>query len=97
MTTPKQDTAATDTAATDPDAIRDWLLDRVAFYLERPVTDLRPDVKLVEYGLDSVYALTLCGDIEDEYGLELEPTLAWDHPTVDAIVTLLREMISGNR
>src|SRR5262245_14249660 len=74
--------------------IKAWLSDKVAFYLEMPATDIQPDVKLVEYGLDSVYALALCGDIDDEYSLEVEPTLAWDHPTVDAIAVLLAEMVA---
>ena len=78
----------------DEAALRGWLLDKVAFYLERPAEEIKPDVKLVEYGLDSMYALTLCGAIEDEYGLELEPTLAWDHPTVDALTALLQERLT---
>ena len=40
---------------------------------------------LAEYGLDSVAALSLCGDIEEEFGLIVEPTVAWDHPTVQAL------------
>lgn len=75
------------------ETIRDWLLERVADYVEMPVADIKSDVKLVEYGLDSVYALTLCGDIDDEYGIEVDPTLAWDYPTVDAIVGYLLELL----
>ncbi|MFE6744846.1 acyl carrier protein [Kitasatospora purpeofusca] len=71
-----------------------WLTDRVAFYLEIPAEQIAPDVKLVEYGLESVYALALCGDVEDEYGIEVEPTLAWDYPTVEALVGLLQERLA---
>ncbi|MGH1554865.1 acyl carrier protein [Streptomyces sp. L7] len=41
-----------------------------------------PTVPLAEYGMDSVCALSLCGDIEDDFGITVEPSLAWDHPTV---------------
>lgn len=78
-------------------AVRDWLIEKVAFYLEQPATAIEPNVKLVEYGLDSVYALALCGDIEDEFDLEVEPTLAWDYPTIDAITGLLGEMITEKK
>ncbi|MEK2488303.1 acyl carrier protein [Kitasatospora purpeofusca] len=71
-----------------------WLTERVAFYLEIPAEQIAPDVKLVEYGLESVYALALCGDVEDEYGIEVEPTLAWDYPTVEALVGLLQERLA---
>ncbi|MEV7287852.1 acyl carrier protein [Streptomyces sp. NPDC093252] len=82
----------TDTASaadTAPEAIHTWLVDRVAYYLERPATDVDPGADLAELGLDSVYALTLCGDVEDRYALVVEPTLAWDHPTIEAITAHL--------
>ncbi|KJY42256.1 polyketide synthase [Streptomyces sp. NRRL B-1568] len=74
--------------------IRDMLLNLVASYLEQPVTDIRSDVKLLDYGLDSIFALTLCGDVEDEYGIEVKSTLAWDYPTIDAITGFLHEALS---
>lgn len=79
-----------------PEAVRDWLLDRVAFYLETPAAEINPDTRFVELGLDSVYALTLCGDIEERYDLSVEPTLAWDYPTVHALAGYLHgELAAG--
>ncbi|MEV7022283.1 acyl carrier protein [Kitasatospora sp. NPDC093558] len=77
--------------ASDTQQLTRWLTDRVAYYLEIPAEQIEPNVKLVEYGLESVYALALCGDVEDELGIEVEPTLAWDYPTIDALVGLLME------
>ncbi|MGW4895985.1 acyl carrier protein [Kitasatospora sp. NPDC004240] len=74
--------------------LRTWLTERVAFYLEIPAEQIRPDVKLVEYGLESVYALALCGDAEDEFEIELEPTLAWDYPSIEALSGLLAEKLA---
>jgi acyl carrier protein len=76
------------------DDIRTWVLDRVAYYIERAPSEIDPDAKLVGYGLDSVYALSLCGDIEDEYALVVDPTLAWDYPTVNAIAGCLLEILT---
>lgn len=73
------------TAGVPVEVIRQWLVSRVAFYLELPESAVDPDAGLVEMGFDSVYALTLSGDVEDEFGLELEPTIAWDHRTVNAL------------
>ena len=78
-----------------PGGLALWLTERIAFYLEIPTGDIRPDVKLVEYGLESVYALALCGDIEDEFEIEVDPTLAWDHPTIDAISEVLTEQLAA--
>jgi acyl carrier protein len=65
--------------------LREWLVERVARYLEIAPAQLDPDQPFAEIGLDSVYALTLCGDIEDALGIEVEPTMAWDYPTVNVL------------
>ncbi|GAA3947108.1 hypothetical protein GCM10023085_31640 [Actinomadura viridis] len=62
-----------------------WLTELVAAYAELPPGRIDPGRPLADYGLDSVYALAVCSDIEDRFGLAVEPTLAWDHPTVEAI------------
>ncbi|ALM17754.1 Phosphopantetheine attachment site domain protein [Mycobacteroides abscessus subsp. abscessus] len=66
-------------------ALDDWLAGKIAGYLSITADQVDRDRSLADYGLDSVYALTLCGEIEDEFGLTVEPTLAWDYPTVDAM------------
>jgi acyl carrier protein len=63
-----------------------WLIGRVAAYTRLSEAEIDPAAPLTGYGLDSVAALSLCGDIEDEFDLIVEPTVAWDHPTVDALV-----------
>ncbi|MFJ5721476.1 acyl carrier protein [Streptomyces sp. NPDC093149] len=92
----------TETTATSPDpairtpqAISSWLVDRVSYYLERPASEIDEGVQLAEMGLDSVYVFTLCGDIEDRFGLVVEPTMAWDHPTVEAITAHLVAELAG--
>jgi acyl carrier protein len=73
--------------------LRAWMIERVAEYLERPPEQIEPDVSLASYGMDSLYALVLCGDIEDHLGITVDPTLAWDHPTIDAIVAFLEQTV----
>ncbi|MDH6580234.1 acyl carrier protein [Kitasatospora sp. MAP5-34] len=87
----------TTTTISSTTEIRDWLRERVAFYLERPIEEIDSAARLVEYGLDSLYALTLCGDIEDEFDITVPPTLAWDFPSVNAIAEQLHDQISEQR
>jgi acyl carrier protein len=70
-------------------AIQDWLTGRVAFYLERSVAEIDPAVALAEFGIDSVSALALCGDVEDEWNLEVDATMVFDYPTVKDIALYL--------
>jgi acyl carrier protein len=66
----------------DPDAIGSWLAERIGHYLRLPAGEIDHDAPLAGYGLDSVYAFALCGDIEDQLGVAVEPTLVWDVDTV---------------
>ncbi|MET8690805.1 acyl carrier protein [Streptomyces sp. NPDC004732] len=69
--------------------LRGWLTARLAVYLARPESSIDHDTPLAHYGMDSVWALSLCGDLEEEKDLIVDPTLVWDHPTVTDIVAHL--------
>jgi acyl carrier protein len=69
--------------------IAEWLAARVADYLCLDPADVTPTVPLAEYGLDSVLAGALCGDIEDRFAILVDPTLAFDYPTVELIAEFL--------
>ncbi|AMM27956.1 acyl carrier protein [Acinetobacter pittii] len=48
-----------------------------------------PEQNFTSYGLDSIVALSVSGDLEDLTKLELEPTLLWDYPTINALAEYL--------
>ena len=73
------------------ESVRSWLSDRVASYTDRPVATVAADAPITEYGLDSVSALELCAEIEDRYGVRVEPVDLWDHPTVAALGALVAD------
>ncbi|MER7757774.1 acyl carrier protein [Kitasatospora sp. NPDC097643] len=79
---------------TTPQDLEAWLTERVAFYLECPADEIDPHGPFPELGLDSIYALTLCGDIEDALGLVVAPVVTWDHPTVVQLAAHLREELN---
>ncbi|MEU9300201.1 acyl carrier protein [Streptomyces sp. NPDC048269] len=87
MTVPTSRHTATTAAAATTVGVppHEWLSARLSLYLRRAPETIDPTVPLAEYGMDSVAALSLCGDLEDEFGLEVEPTLLWDHPTVESL------------
>ncbi|MGI5195724.1 acyl carrier protein [Streptomyces sp. CA-288835] len=102
MSVPATDrTANTEHTAHTVESLSRWLADRIALYLKRTPSEIQPTVPLAEYGLDSVAALSLCGDIEEDFDLVLEPTVAWDYPTIEALaghlVEELRAMEGGHR
>ena len=68
------------------DGLRQWVVEQVAEQARLPHTEVLPDVPLAEYGLDSLYTVTLAADLEDGLGLSLEPTVALEHPTIGELV-----------
>ena len=73
------------------DILVDWLIDLIASYLNTDPDAVETDRALGDYGLDSVFALKLCTDLEFEYGFLAQPTIAWDYPTIDDIAGHLTE------
>lgn len=80
---------------TPTETIETWLVDRVVAYGKVDAASFTPETPLAELGLDSVYALTLCGDIEDEFGLEVDPTIVWDHPTIRSLAHGISERLAA--
>ena len=85
----------TSTQPIDVTTLRDWLTGRIAEFTERPPAEIAVDKPLGEYGVDSVSALTVCAEIEDHFDITVEPTLLWDHPTIDAIAEALVDEVNA--
>jgi acyl carrier protein len=66
-----------------------WMIERVSRRLKIPAHDVDPVRRLQEYGLDSLEALSLTGEIEALLGRPVEPTILWDHPTIRAVASSL--------
>jgi polyketide synthase 13 len=66
-----------------------WIVGRLAQRLKRPAQDIDPVCQLQEYGLDSLEALSLTGEIELLLGRPVDPTVLWDHPSIRAVATFL--------
>ncbi|NEO37002.1 MAG: acyl carrier protein [Moorea sp. SIOASIH] len=65
--------------------IQDWLVSYLAELLE--IAPNKVDVKkpFERYGLDSSTAIGLTGELEQWLGYEIEPTLLFDYPTIEAV------------
>ena len=64
-------------------AIQNWLLKELAEKLSVDVEAIDTREPLTRYGLDSIDAVTLVGDLEDWLESELPSTLFWDYPTIE--------------
>jgi len=70
--------------------IQDWLVTRIADLLQLAPDTIDIQESFSNYGLSSLDAVTLSGDLEELLGRRLSPTLAYDYPN---ILTLSRYLV----
>jgi acyl carrier protein len=71
--------------------IQTWIVNYVAELLEVKPEKIDTAIAFDRYGLDSSAAVGLAGDLEDWLERELDPTLLYDYPTIDALTQHLTE------
>jgi acyl carrier protein len=67
----------------------EWLTIKVAGYVNVSPDAIDIDTPLADSGIDSVSAMELCVDLQREKGFDVETTIVWDYPTIDAIAGYL--------
>jgi len=72
-------------------AVQNWLVKQLAEQLSLDPSTINATEPLTRYGLDSIDAVTMVGDLEDWLDLELPSTLFWDHPTIEKSAQYLVE------
>jgi acyl carrier protein len=71
--------------------VQNWLIDKLAEQLSLDAKTINISESLTRYGLDSIDAVTMVGDLEDWLDLELPSTLFWDYPTIEKSSQYLTE------
>ena len=72
-----------------------WLTLKFADWLEVPAEELDSRTPISSYGLDSISAVTLSVQLEDELGIELDTAVLWDRPTLESLAEHLTEGLNA--
>jgi acyl carrier protein len=67
------------------DEIQSWLIAKLSESLQLEPADLDLDTPMNRYGLNSIEAVSLSGDLEGFLGRRLSPTIFWDYPTINQL------------
>ncbi len=65
--------------------VRVWLVDYIAKILEFEPGEVKTGIPLSRYGLDSVAAAALSDDLGKALGRKVDPTVLYEHRTIDAL------------
>lgn len=80
------ETSSVDTSSEVTEAnIIDFLCERVSNYLRLELTDVKPELSLLELGMDSSLSMSLMLDLEKHLGIRLPDELMLEYPTIDQI------------
>ena len=71
--------------------MREWLRNWVSNATGQPPASIDESVPMVELGLSSRDAVAMASDIEDLTGVTLTATVAFRHPTIEALATVIVE------
>ncbi len=75
--------------------VRDWLGQWLVTRVGIDPSEIAADRKFDDYGLDSLAAVELSGELEDWSGVELTPTRAWEHPTIGSLSRFVAQNLIG--
>ncbi|MDA3921705.1 MAG: acyl carrier protein [Salinisphaera sp.] len=67
------------------EALCDWLLTCVAAKVKIDRDKIRTDVSMDEYGLDSVSAVSISGELSEMLNRDLPGTLLYEYSTIDEL------------
>jgi len=71
--------------------MRKWLRDWIANATGQPADAINDSTPMVELGLSSRDAVAMASDIEDLTGVTLTATVAFRHPTIESLATVIVE------
>ena len=79
--------------ASSTTAIAQWLITKLSEALGLSIEEIDPTCELSEYGLNSIEAVNLSGELEQLLNKRLPPTLLWDYPTIESLAEYLSQQI----
>ncbi len=75
--------------------IEEWLLKWLVARLSMDPAAIARDRPFAEFGVDSLTAVELSQELEDEFGVPLPAVVAWNYPTPAALARYLAEQTTG--
>jgi acyl carrier protein len=72
------------------DELRSWIVRYVAAVLDLDPDAIETDKAITDYGFDSAESVIMSGVMEEEFSIEVDPTVFFENPTIEGIVEALQ-------
>ncbi len=73
----------------EQEELQAWIRQRIAELMKVPVSAVASDVPLADYGLGSVQAVGLAGELAERFQISVPGEIFYDHPTIAAVARAL--------
>jgi len=70
-----------------------WLVTKLSAINTMKESEIRLDKPIANYGLDSLHALAIAGELEEMLDIELPLTMLWEYPTIEKISLFISDQL----
>jgi acyl carrier protein len=75
------------------ESICSWLIETIASVARVEASTLKAESAFVDLGLSSLAAVALTTRMSDIFGVDVDPMLTWDHPTIGEAARALSQRL----
>lgn len=72
-----------------------FLRSQIAERTKQAETAVRDDSVLIELGLQSIDAVLMCGEVEDHFGIEMDPAAVFEHKTLESFAQFVLQKMAA--
>jgi acyl carrier protein len=85
------------TASTLRDDVESYVRQKISLRTKVPGDEITPDTVLLNIGLQSIDAVLICGEVEDRFEVELDPTMMFKFRTLEELITEVLKVIESQK
>lgn len=67
-------------------SVMEFVRTQISRHVKLPAERIEPGSDLIGLGLQSIDAVIMCGEVEDRFRVELDPSTIFEHDTVGSFV-----------
>ncbi len=74
------------TVPVNSEVLKDWLVNYISRRCDIPANELHADIPFEEFGIDSVQAVEITAELEQQFQIPVEPTALFEFNTIGLLV-----------